>query len=151
LPNAAADLRAERSAPHPEAGRACFGPWSTLTCPPETALTARLDKVADAGGLDAIFDKVAKMERELQAKRAELAEQQRLNRRPPVKRGKEKDVAAALAQLRQLLQVSHAHRSIQNHLTNRPRPAGYQRRFGATEFEPATISPAFTFSIVKRR
>ena len=44
------------------------------------------------------------MERELQAKRAELAEQQRLNRRPPVKRVKEKDVTAALAQLRQLLQ-----------------------------------------------
>jgi hypothetical protein len=43
------------------------------------------------------------MERELQAKRAELAEQQRLNRRPPVKRVKEKDVTAALAQLRQLL------------------------------------------------
>lgn len=67
-------------------------------------LTARLDKVADAGGLDAIFDKVAEMERELQAKRAELAEQQRLNRRPPVKRVKEKDVTAALTQLRQLLQ-----------------------------------------------
>ena len=44
------------------------------------------------------------MERELKAKRAELAEQQRLNRRPPVKRVKEKDVTAALAQLRQLLQ-----------------------------------------------
>ena len=67
-------------------------------------LTARLDKVSDAGGLDAIFDKVAEMERELKAKRAELAEQQRLNRRPPVKRVKEKDVTAALAQLRQLLQ-----------------------------------------------
>jgi hypothetical protein len=67
-------------------------------------LTARLDKVADAGGLDAIFDKVAEMERELKARRAELAEQQRLNRRPPVKRVKEKDVTAALAQLRQLLQ-----------------------------------------------
>ena len=44
------------------------------------------------------------MERELKAKRAELAEQQRLNRQPPVKRVKEKDVTAALAQLRQLLQ-----------------------------------------------
>ena len=66
-------------------------------------LTARLDKVGDAGGLDAIFEKVAEMERELKAKRAELAEQQRLNRRPPVKRVKEKDVTAALAQLRQLL------------------------------------------------
>jgi hypothetical protein len=43
------------------------------------------------------------MERELQPKRAELAQQQRLNRRPPVKRVKEKDVTAALAQLRQLL------------------------------------------------
>ncbi len=67
-------------------------------------LTARLDKVADAGGLDAIFDKVAEMERELKAKRAEMAEQRRLNRRPPVKRVKEKDVTAALAQLRQLLE-----------------------------------------------
>jgi len=67
-------------------------------------LTARLDKVSDAGGLDAIFDKVAEMDRELNAKRAELAEQQRLNRRPPVKRVKEKDVTAALTQLRALLQ-----------------------------------------------
>ena len=67
-------------------------------------LTARLDKIADSGGLDAIFDKVAEMERELRAKRAEMVEQQRLNRRPPVKRVKEKDVTAALAQLRQLLQ-----------------------------------------------
>ena len=54
--------------------------------------------------LEAIFDKVAEMERELKAKRAELAEQQRLNRRPSVTRVKEKDVTAALAQLRQLLQ-----------------------------------------------
>ena len=67
-------------------------------------LTARLERVDDAGGLDAIFDKVAEMERELKAKRAELAEQQRLNRRPSVTRVKEKDVTAALAQLRQLLQ-----------------------------------------------
>ena len=67
-------------------------------------LTARLDTVGDAGGLDAIFDKVAEMDRKLKAKREELAEQQRLNRRPPVKRVKEKDVTAALAQLRALLQ-----------------------------------------------
>ena len=67
-------------------------------------LTARLDKVSDAGGLDAIFDKVAEMERELKAKRVELAEQQRLNRRPPVQRIKEKDVTAVLTQLRDLLQ-----------------------------------------------
>ena len=67
-------------------------------------LTARLDKVGDAGGLDAIFDKVAEMERDLKAKRAELTDQQRLNRRPPVKRVKEKDVTAALAKLRELLQ-----------------------------------------------
>jgi len=67
-------------------------------------LTARLDKVGDAGGLDAIFDKVAEMDRELRAKREELAEQQRLNRRPPVKKVKAKDVTAALAQLRELLQ-----------------------------------------------
>jgi site-specific DNA recombinase len=67
-------------------------------------LTDRLDKVSDAGGLDAIFDKVAEMERELKAKRMELAEQQRLNRRPPVQRIKEKDVTAVLTQLRDLLQ-----------------------------------------------
>lgn len=67
-------------------------------------LTARLDKVSDAGGLDAIFDKVAEMELELKAKRVELAEQQRLNRRPPVQRIKEKDVTAVLTQLRDLLQ-----------------------------------------------
>ena len=67
-------------------------------------LTARLDKVSDAGGLDAIFDKVAEMEREMKAKRVELAEQQRLNRRPPVQRIKEKDVTAVLTQLRDLLQ-----------------------------------------------
>jgi len=67
-------------------------------------LTARLDKVSDAGGLDAIFDKVAEMERELKAKRVELAEQQRLNRRPPVQRIKEKDVTAVLTQLRDLLE-----------------------------------------------
>ena len=67
-------------------------------------LTARLDTVGDAGGLDAIFDKVAEMDRELKAKREELAEQQRLNRRPSVKRVKEKDVTAALTQLRALLQ-----------------------------------------------
>jgi DNA invertase Pin-like site-specific DNA recombinase len=67
-------------------------------------LTARLDKVSDAGGLDAIFDKVVEMERELKAKRVDLAEQQRLNRRPPVQRIKEKDVTAVLTQLRDLLQ-----------------------------------------------
>ena len=67
-------------------------------------LTARLDKVGDAGGLDAIFDKVAEMDRELKAKRLELKEQQRRNRRPSVKRVKEKDVTAALARFRDLLQ-----------------------------------------------
>jgi site-specific DNA recombinase len=66
-------------------------------------LTARLDKVGDASGLDAIFDKVAEMERELKVKRADLAEQQRLNRRPPVQQIKEKDVTAVLTQLRDLL------------------------------------------------
>jgi DNA invertase Pin-like site-specific DNA recombinase len=66
-------------------------------------LTARLDKVGDASGLDAIFDKVAEMDRELKAKREELAEQQRLNCRPPVQQIKEKDVTAVLTQLRDLL------------------------------------------------
>ena len=41
---------------------------------------------------------------ELNAKQQKLAEQQRLNRGPPVKRVNEKDVTAALAQLRALLQ-----------------------------------------------
>ena len=63
-----------------------------------------LDKVDEAGGLDAIFHKFAEMDRQLSAKREELAEQQRLNRRPPVKRMNEKDVTAVLAQLRPLLQ-----------------------------------------------
>ena len=67
-------------------------------------LTARLDKVDDDGGLDSIFGKVAEMERGLTAKREALAAQQRSNRRPPVKRVKEKDVLAALTQLRDLLQ-----------------------------------------------
>ena len=44
------------------------------------------------------------MERGLTAKREALAAQQRSNRRPPVKRVKEKDVLAALTQLRDLLQ-----------------------------------------------
>ena len=67
-------------------------------------LTARLDKVGDAGGLDAIFEKVAEMDRGLKAKRLELEEQQRRNQRPSVKRVKEKDVTAALTRFRDLLQ-----------------------------------------------
>ena len=35
-------------------------------------LTERLEKVQDAGGLDTIFDKVAELNRQLEAKRAEL-------------------------------------------------------------------------------
>jgi hypothetical protein len=46
----------------------------------------------------------AEMDRELKAKRVELAEQQGLNRRPPVQRIKEKDVTVVLVQLRDLLQ-----------------------------------------------
>jgi len=71
----------------------------------EKGLTlARLDKVDDDGGLDSIFGNVAEMERGLTAKREALAAQQRSNRRPPVKRVKEKDVLATLTQLRDLLQ-----------------------------------------------
>ena len=57
----------------------------------------------DAGGLDTIFDKVAELNRQLEAKRAELKEEQRRNRRPPVTSVKEKDVVVALTQLREVL------------------------------------------------
>jgi DNA invertase Pin-like site-specific DNA recombinase len=66
-------------------------------------LTERLEKVQDAGGLDTIFDKVAELNRQLEAKRAELKEEQRRNRRPPVTSVKEKDVVVALTQLREVL------------------------------------------------
>jgi len=66
-------------------------------------LTERLEKVQDAGGLDAIFDKVAELNRQLEAKRAELKEEQRRNRRPPVTSVKEKDVVVALTQLREVV------------------------------------------------
>jgi site-specific DNA recombinase len=66
-------------------------------------LTERLEKVEDAGGLDAIFTKVAELNRQLEAKRAELKEEQRRNRRPPVTSVKEKDVVVALTQLREVL------------------------------------------------
>jgi hypothetical protein len=66
-------------------------------------LTERLEKVQDAGGLDTIFDKVAELNRQLEAKRAELKEEQRRNRRPPVTSFKEKDVVVALTQLREVL------------------------------------------------
>lgn len=67
-------------------------------------LTARLDKVGDERGIDAIFEKVAEMERELKAKREELAEQRRRNCRPSVKRVKEKDVTAMVTQVRDVPQ-----------------------------------------------
>ena len=66
-------------------------------------LTERLEKVQDAGGLDTIFNKVAELNRQLEAKRAELKEEQRRNRRPPVTSVKEKDVVVALTQLREVL------------------------------------------------
>jgi hypothetical protein len=66
-------------------------------------LTERLEKVEDAGGLDTIFNKVAELNRQLEAKRAELREEQRRNRRPPVTSVKEKDVVLALTQLREVL------------------------------------------------
>lgn len=66
-------------------------------------LTERLEKVEDAGGVDTIFNKVAELSRQLEAKRAELKEEQRRNRRPRVTSVKEKDVVVALAQLREVL------------------------------------------------
>jgi DNA invertase Pin-like site-specific DNA recombinase len=66
-------------------------------------LTERLEKLEDAGGLDTIFNKVAELTRQLEAKRAELKEEQRRNRRPPVRSVKEKDVVVALTQLREVL------------------------------------------------
>lgn len=66
-------------------------------------LTERLEKVQDAGGLDTIFDKVAELNRQLEAKRAELKEEQRRNRRPPVTSVKEQEVVVALTQLREVL------------------------------------------------
>jgi hypothetical protein len=66
-------------------------------------LTERLEKVQDAGGLDTIFNKVAELNRQLEAKRAELKEEQRRNRRPSVTSVKEQDVVVALTQLREVL------------------------------------------------
>lgn len=66
-------------------------------------LTERLEKVQDGGGLDTIFDKVAELSRQLEAKRAELKEEQRRNRRPPVTCVKEQEVVVALTQLREVL------------------------------------------------
>jgi hypothetical protein len=66
-------------------------------------LTERLEKVQDAGGLDTIFDKMAELSRQLEAKRAELKEEQRRNRRPPVTCVKEQEVVVALTQLREVL------------------------------------------------
>jgi DNA invertase Pin-like site-specific DNA recombinase len=65
-------------------------------------LTERLEKIEDAGGLDTIFNKVAELTRQLEAKRAELKEEQRRNR-PPVRSVKEQDVIVALTQLREVL------------------------------------------------
>jgi hypothetical protein len=66
-------------------------------------LTERLEKVEDDSALDSIFEKVAELNRELESKRAELKEEQRRNRRPPVTSVAEQEVAAALAELRDVL------------------------------------------------
>jgi hypothetical protein len=66
-------------------------------------LTERLEKIEDAGGLDTIFNKVAELNRQLEAKRAELKDEQRRNRRPPVTSVKEQEVVVALTQLREVL------------------------------------------------
>ena len=66
-------------------------------------LTDRLAKLDDTH-LDAVLAKAEEMGRQLAAKREQLSELQRACRRPKVKSIKEKDVVAALTQLRDLLQ-----------------------------------------------
>jgi len=66
-------------------------------------LTDRLAKLDDTH-LDAVLAKAEEMGRQLAAKRERLKELQRAGRRPNVKGVKEKDVVAALTQLRDLLQ-----------------------------------------------
>jgi site-specific DNA recombinase len=66
-------------------------------------LTDRLAKLDDTH-LDAVLAKAEEMGRQLAAKRERLKELQRAGRRPKVKSVKEKDVVAALTQLRDLLQ-----------------------------------------------
>jgi hypothetical protein len=66
-------------------------------------LTDRLAKLDDTH-LDAVLAKAEEMGRQLAAKREQLKELQRAGRRPNVKSVKEKDVVAALTQLRDLLQ-----------------------------------------------
>ena len=66
-------------------------------------LTERLEKVEDPGGLDTIFKKVAELTRQLDAKRSQLKEEQRRNRRPRVASVKEKHVLVALSRLRDVL------------------------------------------------
>ncbi|MFM8808707.1 MAG: hypothetical protein ACKOJB_07370 [Chthoniobacterales bacterium] len=66
-------------------------------------LTDRLAKLDDTH-LDAVLAKAEEMGRQLAAKREQLKELQRAGRRPIVKSVKEKDVVAALTQLRDLLQ-----------------------------------------------
>lgn len=66
-------------------------------------LTDRLAKLDDTH-LDAVLAKAEEMGRQLAAKRERLKELQRAGRRPNVKSIKEKDIVAALGQLRDLLQ-----------------------------------------------
>ncbi|MFM8435164.1 MAG: nucleotidyltransferase domain-containing protein [Planctomycetia bacterium] len=66
-------------------------------------LTDRLAKLDDTH-LDAVLAQAEEMGRQLAAKREQLKELQRASRRPKVKSVKEKDVVAALTQLRDLLQ-----------------------------------------------
>ena len=62
-----------------------------------------LEKVQDAGGLDTTFSKVAELNRQLEARRAEFKEEQRRNRWPPVTSLKEQGVVVALTQLGEVL------------------------------------------------
>ena len=66
-------------------------------------LTDRLARLDDTH-LDAVLVKAEEMGRQLAAKREQLKELQRAGRRPKVKSVKEKNVVAALTQLRDLLQ-----------------------------------------------
>ena len=67
-------------------------------------LAAKLERLDDDGSIDAIFDRVRTMERDLAAKREELATIRQRNQGPRVGRVKRQEVVAALGNLRELLQ-----------------------------------------------
>lgn len=66
-------------------------------------ITCRVVPAISDGGLDTVFDKVAELNRQLEATRAELEGEQRRYRRPPVTSVKKQEVVMALAQLQEVL------------------------------------------------